>query len=189
MKTVFYILILALSISIGFAQNDTARVNKINGLLIFTSCDPLAEYEVLGEVQYNPNLQSWNSGHQYPSVKESIINQTNQLYNNAEGLIMLLGDGGKQKATVIKFKEDQINTDLARVKFLRGFLVYVDNRPQSKYKHLGTSKNSYSAGGHKYKDVLGRLLNKCREDYANAQGVIVNFVNQGTDTADAIVFE
>lgn len=82
-------------------KNSTAEVNQVEGLLIFTDCKPVKEYEYLGTVKSNTggfgNLQ-------YEGVRNRLIKKVKKEYPKADGAIMYLNYGQADKADAIKFK-------------------------------------------------------------------------------------
>lgn len=76
-----------------------ARVNKVIGLYIFTDCEPVNEYEILGRVK-----TSFGFATQYQSVRDKLIRRAVRKHPNADGMIFSFSTGGTDRAAVIKFK-------------------------------------------------------------------------------------
>lgn len=98
-------LLFALSISILFAfqvtnlqtNESTAKVNKINGLYIFTDSQPIAPYDSLGTVDIG-----FITGTQYEQIRNNLIKRAKAKFPDANGLIMKFDKKGIDKCTVIK---------------------------------------------------------------------------------------
>lgn len=82
-------------------RKNTAEVNKIEGLYIFTDSEPVSDYEYLGTVKTNI-FQTSNS--QYEGVREGLIKQVKKKYPNANGALLYLNYGQSDKADAIKLK-------------------------------------------------------------------------------------
>lgn len=101
-------LLFALSISILFAfqvtnlqtNESTAKVNKINGLYIFTDSQPIAPYDSLGTVDIG-----FITGTQYEQIRNNLIKRAKAKFPNANGLIMKFDKKGIDKCTVIKLNQ------------------------------------------------------------------------------------
>jgi hypothetical protein len=103
---------------VSTGQNNIAGVNKIQGFYIFTDCQPLAEYDVIGEVTTtgHNDRDIKNSGAQYQPVRDYLIRAARQVNYTADGLMITLVNGGTDKAVIIKFKENVENKNQAKVK-------------------------------------------------------------------------
>lgn len=71
----------------------------------------------------------------------------------------------------------------------QGLYIFVDSKPASEYEYLGTVKSNGLLGGPQYADVKKRLIAKVKKEYPKANGIILNFNNGGSDSADAIEIE
>jgi|GEM_PF-1675411 hypothetical protein len=176
---------------VSTGQNNIAGVNKIQGFYIFTDCQPLAEYDVIGEVTTtgHNDRDIKNSGAQYQPVRDYLIRAARQVNYTADGLMITLVNGGTDKAVIIKFKENVENKNQAKVKQFQGLYLFVDNEPLSKSKYLGTCKSKISLFSSQYTALRQKMIKKCKNDYKEAEGLILKFVSGGTDTGDAIKFE
>lgn len=83
-------------------KNSTAEVNNVEGLLIFTDCKPIKEYEYLGTVKSGGTGGLANP--QYEGVRNRLIKRIKKEYPKADGAIMNLNYGQADKADAIKFK-------------------------------------------------------------------------------------
>jgi hypothetical protein len=173
------------------SQNNIATANKIQGFYIFTDCQPLAEYDVIGEVTttgHNDN-DIKNSGAQYQPVRDYLIKTARQVNYTADGLILTLVNGGTDKAVIIKFKENAENKNQAKVTQYQGLYLFVDCEPINKTKYLGTIKSKMSFSSSQYSSLRDKMIKKCKKDFPDAEGLILKFVSGGTDTGDAIKFD
>lgn len=108
MKKNLLSLLFALSISILFAfqgtnlqtKESTAKVNKINGLYIFTDSQPIAPYDSLGTVDIG-----FITGTQYEQIRNNLIKRAKAKFPNANGLIMKFDKKGIDKCTVIMLNQ------------------------------------------------------------------------------------
>lgn len=175
----------------SYSQNNLATVNKIQGFYIFTDNQPLAEYDVIGEVTTNGHNDNdiKNSGAQYQPVRDYLIKIARQVNYTADGLILSLVNGGTDKAVIIKFKENAQNKNQAKVSQYQGLYLFVDCEPIKETKYLGTIKSKMSFSSAQYSSLRDKLIKKCKGDYPDAKGLIIKFVSGGTDTGDAIKFE
>ena len=82
-------------------KKSTAEVEQMQGLYIFTDSKPVAEYEYLGTVKLSLGLGSG----QYQNVRNVLIKRAKKEYPQSDAIILLLKDGGTDRADVIKFKE------------------------------------------------------------------------------------
>lgn len=174
-----------------YSQNNIAVVNKIQGFYIFTDNQPLAEYDVIGEVTTDGNndVDIRNSGGQYQAVRDYLIKTARQANYTADGLILSFVDGGTDKAVMIKFKENAPNKNQAKVNQYQGLYLFVDCEPLQETKYLGTNMIKRSFTSAQYSAIRDRIIKKCKADYTDAKGLIFKFVSNGTDTGDAIKFE
>lgn len=190
MKNILLLLILFISCLDSFSQNNIATVNKIQGLLIFTDCQPVSDYEVIGEVNTMMGTDNdlKNSGAQYQPVRDLLIKLTKQVNYKADGIILSLVNGGQDKAVLIKFK-DQINSSHARVNQFQGVYIFVDNEPLSTYDYVGNVIPKNRSNSNQYTSIRELFLQKCVKDYGQAKGMLLKFVNGGADIGDAIKFK
>lgn len=190
MKNILLLLILSISCLDSFSQNNIATVNKIQGLLIFTDCQPVSDYEVIGEVNTMMGTDNdlKNSGAQYQPVRDLLIKLTKQVNYKADGIILSLVNGGQDKAVLIKFK-DQINSSHARVNQFQGVYIFVDNEPLSTYDYVGNVIPKNRSNSNQYTSIRELFLQKCVKDYGQAKGMLLKFVNGGADIGDAIKFK
>jgi len=83
-------------------KNATAEANMIEGLIIFTDCKPVKEYEYLGTVKSNTG---GFGNAQYEGVRNRLIKAAKKEYPGADAIIMYLNTGQTDKADAIKFKK------------------------------------------------------------------------------------
>mgnify|MGYP006879610949 CR=1 FL=1 len=173
-----------------FCQNNIAVVNKIQGFYIFTDAQPIAEYEVVGEVTTtgHNDIDIKNSGAQYQSVRDYLIRKARQVNYTAEGLMFSLVNGGTDKAVIIKFKDNADNKNQAKVSRYQGLFLFVDSEPLNENKYLGTVISKFSFSSAQYTALRDKMIKKCRKDFSEAEGIIIKFISGGTDTGDVIKF-
>jgi len=84
-------------------NKQTAEVNKRFGLFVFTDCNPVLEYEILGEVKSSSALALSDD---YGSRRDALIKKAKKNYPNADGVLLYPETDGlsKTRADVIKFK-------------------------------------------------------------------------------------
>lgn len=78
---------------------NTAEVNQLQGLYIFSDCKPILDYDYLGTVKSTITFDG-----QYQSVRDKLIERTKEKYPNADGIILNLKAGRTDRCDVIKFK-------------------------------------------------------------------------------------
>jgi hypothetical protein len=190
MKKIIFLTFLLLTFFYSYSQNSLAIVNKIQGLLIFTDCQPVSDYEVIGEVNtlMGTDDDLKKSGAQYQPVRDLLIKITKQVNYKAEGLILSLVNGGQDKAVLIKFK-DQTNINHARVNQYQGVYIFVDNEPSNTFDFAGNIVPKNRPNSNQYTSIREIFLQKCVKDYGQAKGMILKFVNGGSDLGEAIKFK
>ena len=80
-------------------QKETAEVEQMEGLYIFTDCKPVLEYEYLGTIKASVGLSG-----QYQSVRNKLIKKAKKEFPNAEALIFHFKAGGTDRCDAIKYK-------------------------------------------------------------------------------------
>ena len=76
-----------------------ARANKVNGLYVFTDCEPVNEYEI---VDREGVAIGWSS--EYQAVRDKLVKKAVKDVPDAAGVILTFSTGGIDRAAVIKFK-------------------------------------------------------------------------------------
>jgi hypothetical protein len=77
----------------------------------------------------------------------------------------------------------------AEVTQVQGCYIFMDSKPVKEYKYLGSVKIGMTWGSGQYQDVRNALIKKVRKKYPDADGVILNLYDGGTDVCDAIKFK
>ncbi|MCA4899518.1 MAG: hypothetical protein ACK514_10920 [Bacteroidota bacterium] len=77
----------------------------------------------------------------------------------------------------------------AEVDQYQGIYVFTDSKPLKEYEYLGTVKLTLGLGSGQYQNVRNVLIKRAKKDYPQADGLIMNFKDGGTDRADAIKFK
>lgn len=168
-------------------KNSIARVEKVNGILVFTDCMPAAQYDVIGEVSVTgyESKELQNSLGQYQAVRDELIKAAKAANGLAEGVILTLVTGGTDKAHIIKFRDHSENCALANAKRYRGIYVFCDCIPLSAYDYIGTLKGKATLIP-QYTYLRDDFIKKCAKKYKNANGIIIQLVSGGKDSAEAI---
>jgi hypothetical protein len=192
MKKILFAFILLLSIN-SIAQSNIATVKKIQGILVFSDNEPIANYLVYGEVSISSTEQlerelQQNKG-QYQTVRDYLIKKTRLSNSQADGLILYLINGGIDKALVIKFKENETNINQARVNNYQGISTFIDCEPTNKYEYLGSVKSVVNFTSGQYQPVRDNLIRKTKKEFKNANGLILKLVPGGADNGDAILLK
>lgn len=104
MKTILFIAaaatLLAFTVVNYEVKNNTAEVEQIEGLYVFTDSKPVKEYEYLGTVKAN-----WTWSSKYEGIRSTLISKTKKDFPTAQGIILTQTDGtGPLKCDAIKFK-------------------------------------------------------------------------------------
>ncbi|MBR4498695.1 MAG: hypothetical protein IKP08_08460 [Bacteroidales bacterium] len=79
-------------------QYSKAKVNFFNGVLVFTDCEPLNKYQILGRADVALAASS-----QYTAIRNKLIKKSKKEHPNAEGVILDFVSGGLDKSVIIKF--------------------------------------------------------------------------------------
>jgi hypothetical protein len=175
-----------------YAQSDTAIVNKVQGLYIFTDNTPVQDYKVIGEVNSSGASQTDNdvrlSMSQYQPIRDFLIRKARLANPNADGLLLTLVNGGTDKAVLIKFTNQDVNNALAIVQSIRGVLIFSDAKPKSKYNYLETIMLKRVKRSYQYTSIRDQLIEKSKKEYPDLRAVIISMVFGAKDTADIIRF-
>lgn len=80
---------------------------------------------------------------------------------------------------------------LARVEQMQGLYVFVDSKPVAEYLYLGSVKGAGGGAGWnpQYNPIRDRMIKKVKEDYPQANGIILHLNHSGKDQADAILIK
>lgn len=76
----------------------------------------------------------------------------------------------------------------AEVEQMQGIYIFTDSKPVMEYEYLGTVKVSFALSG-QYQDIRDKLIKKAKNDFPNADGLIMQFKSGGSDKCDAIKFK
>lgn len=174
--------------SYSYGQNEKAlaKVQKTDGIYVFTDSEPVNDYEVLDRVKSSIGLSS-----SYTSVKNKLIRKALKEYPDADGVILTMVTGGTDKATIIKFKK---NPDLPKDEYAKamvnktdGILVFVDSEPVNEYSIVERVSVAISLTG-QYSEIKNRVVTKARKASDEAEGVIINFTSNLSDKATVVKF-
>ncbi|MDR2653326.1 MAG: hypothetical protein LBC68_13655 [Prevotellaceae bacterium] len=76
----------------------------------------------------------------------------------------------------------------AEVNRYENLYIFTDCVPVSDYEYLGTVKLTVAWSG-QYQGIRDKLIKKAKKEYPEAEGLIFNFYDGGTDKADVIKFK
>ena len=183
-----------------------ARAENFNGVYVFADSSPVSPYDILGNVIDTQKVDRKtimmpptpnNTVHmppiiieetpQYTEIRNGLISQAIMTNRQVEGVLITITKEGEGSATLIKFKDDTSDYSLAKVNAHRGILVFTDCKPINTY----TFEGKISSGGglsSDYNNLRDRLIQKAKDKYPSAQGLIPHFVTGGNDSAEAIKF-
>jgi hypothetical protein len=188
-KILFSVLIIGMSLNV-FSQSNLAEVNKINGFYVFIDSSPLEEYEVVGEIKVeNDDKEIIRSGGQYLATRDNIIKNARLANYSADGLIFTFIDGGTDKASMIKFKQNSPKNNIAKVQQFQGIYLFTDSTPISGYDYIDSVKFSGGFSSGQYTNVRETLLKRTKKRYSEAKGLMLKLVVGSDDVGDAIKFK
>jgi hypothetical protein len=104
MKKILMLLIVTALLSVqSNAQTKTsATVNVYQGVAIFTDCNPVMSYDILGDLKIGSSGGFGNDS--YNSQREAAIKKLKKEYPTADGILISFKENGACMATAIKFK-------------------------------------------------------------------------------------
>ena len=159
-------IILILFFATSFSQ-ETARVNKINGIEVYVLCEPIRAYEViLGE---GKSLQ-WSSLLSGGLINESVATKVTKYVTAVQEKALeenltfdaIIYTNGKS-VSAVKFTEEKTNDNdrIAEVQKIDGIPVFVLNEPLKKH-----TVEKDKGGGIKWKSLVtaGLVNNSIEED-------------------------
>ena len=184
MKKICFIMFLGAFFSVLSAQEQQkglCKVNKTNGVYVFTDNEPVCDYEIVDRVK---STVSWSA--QYNAVKSKLVRKAVNDYPDADGIICSMNKGGTDRAVIIKFKRDgDVSKDkfgLAKANKVNGLYVFTDAEPVGEYEILDREKSGISWSG-QYSEIRNRLIKKALKGKTPAEGVILTFSTGGMDRA------
>lgn len=86
------------------AENNLARVDLLDNVYIFTDCQPIAEYEKVGQIDIRGG--KWNLD-SYEEMKQDLVRDAKSQYNNFDAILFKPPGGSIRddgSAVLIKFK-------------------------------------------------------------------------------------
>lgn len=193
MKKIILIIVLTLSALHLFSQiavnNDISicEVSRIDNIYVFTDCEPLGEYEVIGEVSLTgyENFDFLSMSGEYQTLRDELIRKAKLANTKVEGVLLELVTGGTDKAHLISFEKSYKNFPLARANRYSGIYVFCDSKPLSKYEYLGNIKGKATLVP-QYTHLRDSFIKKCAKKYKQANGIIIHLTAGGYDSAEAI---
>jgi hypothetical protein len=175
----------------GFSQNNIAVVNKIQGFYIFTDCQPISEYDVVGEVttegQNDPEIK--RSKGQYQPTRDYLITAARKVNYTADGLVLSFVNGGNDKALIIKFKENSTKNSQSKVNQYQGVNVFVDSEPLNDFEYVGSVLDKGKSNIFQYNELRDKLIAVCKKEIMNSKAIVLKLVYGGTDTGDVVKFK
>ncbi|MDE3183977.1 MAG: hypothetical protein KGM16_11215 [Bacteroidota bacterium] len=93
-----------------------------------------------------------------------------------------------------KYSGNDLNKNYAEVDQINGCYLFVNSKPVLPYEYLGTVEITKKDARKylltdQYQAVRDLLIKKIKEQYPNAEGIIFDFHDGGTDKADALRFK
>lgn len=215
MKKVLTLTLLAAIYITAAAQINLAHVNKVYDLYIFTDCEPVDEYEMIGEVTcstYNDygstslstsidlngnvrvgtistpgtGIRSDVESTQYTSVRDFLIQRARIAYKDIDGILLYPQMNGTNRAIAITFKSKSDTNKLAMAKQIQGLYIFTDCRPVLDYTTVGFNRSKFGLLP-EYTYLRNRFIDKCSKKTLKASNaVIYDFVDGGEDSATFI---
>jgi hypothetical protein len=193
MKKLFPLLALFVCSNLS-AQNDLAKVKKVNGIEVYVMCEPLRPYDVLADVGTGVKAESVITG---GLVNKSISGRISQFVNRAkaanDSIDAVVYSSGK-RIIGIRFKRPAAadSVGVGQVSKMKGLPVFVMCEPLQGYTVLKSK-----GGGIKWKSALtaGLANNSIEEDIEkivnkldDVKGIEA-FYFDGSKEGDAIAFK
>lgn len=98
-------------------------------------------------------------------------------------------------AALLSFKPGENKKDLAQVNQYKGLYIFTDSRPVMEYQVLGSVKPkgrammALGAKSVQYMSMRDAMIKAAKNDYPDADGVILTFSEGSGDNCDAIKFK
>lgn len=187
----FISICLILIVTVGYSQENIGVVNKMQGFYIFTDSQPLAEYEVVGEVSTagHDDAGISKSKGQYQPVRDFLINAARKVNYTADGLILSFVNDGDDKALIIKFKENSEKNSHSKVNQFQGVYVFTDSEPLKENEYITTISDQGKSKSFQYHALKEKLISICRKEQPNAKALVLKLVYGGTDSGDVVRFK
>lgn len=184
MSKIFKLMMLLLLVSSAMATAQTidkalGRVEKVNGVYVFTDSEPASKYEILDRVKVHI---TWSG--QYNEVRDKLVKKTLKDYPKCEAIVC------DNPAIVMQYDPSVADSDkaLARVRKVNGLLVFTDCEPINEYDIVERESATFGFSSD-YDSIRNKLIKKAIKDYPDADGVILQFKTGGTDRAVVIKFK
>ena len=81
------------------AEKNSATVNKVDDMFVFTDSKPVLEYSTLGSVHLKFVMDV-----QYETIRNNLVKQAKRQYPMGDGVILYLSKKGIDSCEVIRFK-------------------------------------------------------------------------------------
>jgi hypothetical protein len=175
-----------------YSQNEQVLglSKKIDGLFVFTECEPSGEYDILDEITVTsiPPSQVGKPPINYLDVRDLYIRTAKKINPDIDAIIFKINKSGVSSATLITFTNNSISNDTSIVESNRGLYCFVDSRPIISYKDLGPVINKLNLYNVPYKIAREGFLKRCIKQFPKSEGVIFEFKYNTPNTADAVRF-
>lgn len=81
------------------AKKQTAEVEQLQGVYIFTNSKPVLEYDFLGSIKVGVAMSA-----DYQTIRNKLMKKARKDYPRADGLIFYFNKGQADRCDAIKFK-------------------------------------------------------------------------------------
>lgn len=102
MKKLFLLSAMALAFTTHAQTKQSANANVYQAVSVFTDCNPVQPYDVLGDIKVSSSGGFGNDS--YNSQRDAAIKKLKKDYPTADGILISFKGNGACMATAIKFK-------------------------------------------------------------------------------------
>lgn len=171
-----------LSLSL-FAQNDLAKANSKDGIVLFVESMPANQYRHKGTV----SCATFSPDEEEPLI-EHMIKQTRKENDEFDALIFRSGKG-LCKADVIQFyadpnekrkrgrsnEEEEVDPKHTEAKAVpkNGTMVFVQSSPTSEYQLLGKVETPVTFRSKDIEELMAELIRISKERYKDLDAIVV----------------
>lgn len=171
-----------LSLSL-FAQNDLAKANNKDGIVLFVESMPANQYRHKGTV----SCATFSPDEEEPLI-EHMIKQTRKENDEFDALIFRSGKG-LCKADVIQFyadpnekrkrgrsnEEEEVDPKHTEAKAVpkNGTMVFVQSSPTSEYQLLGKVETPVTFRSKDIEELMAELIRISKERYKDLDAIVV----------------
>ena len=199
-KILLAVLLLLTCTAYADDAKQLAKVDNYSGVYVFSYCEPVADYEVIGDVSVNGGGSSYysiggmsfySSGElQYNELRNGLIVSAVMANRSVDGIIIHPTKVNSGRATMIKFKEgtEKKDRELAYVYKKSDYYIFVDCKPVSDYTYQGKRRARLLMNGSS-ESLIGAILTNTKNLSRDANAIIVHFTTNGYDYAEAITIK